>query len=225
MASALKQLPEYHEVMSKLSQHMHVSHQCLSVFTREKLLDLAEFEQTLATGITEEGRTPKTADLLNDVEDKIRGMPPSNKAIAALRLLSILQSEQGGQQCGGPIDGKAKSAMKKMKGRGSITREKKRKKREEAADIMADVNESNAVHSITESSKMSSRNVEEEERPAKMMKKAPKKRKIDKEEAALDHIVKNYQSSAPVVAANKKNSSADISTPIGKEAMKKRWFE
>ena len=59
MASALKQLPEYQEVMSKLSQHMHASHLCLYVFTREKLLDLAELEQTLATGITEEGRTPK----------------------------------------------------------------------------------------------------------------------------------------------------------------------
>ena len=96
MASALKQLPEYQEVMSKLSQHMHVSHQCMSVFTREKLLDLAELEQTLATGITEEGRTPKTADLLNDVEDKIRGMPPCNKAIAALRLLSIFVITQKG---------------------------------------------------------------------------------------------------------------------------------
>jgi len=42
-----------------------------------------------------EGRQ-KTADLLNGVEDKIRGMPPSNKAIAALRLLSIFVITQKG---------------------------------------------------------------------------------------------------------------------------------
>ena len=129
------------------------------------------------------------------------------------------QNEQGGQQCSDLTDCEAQSTMKKKKGRGSITREKKRKKREEAADIMDDVNKSNAVHSITASSKMSSRDLEEEERPSKMMKKTPKKRKIDKEEAVL------YQYSAPIVAANKKNLSADISTPIDKEAMKKRWFE
>ncbi len=89
MASALKKLPEYQEVISKLSQHMHVSHQCMSVFTREKLLDLAELEQTLATGVTEEGRTPKLSELSDQVEEQLRGMPPCSKSIAALRLLCI----------------------------------------------------------------------------------------------------------------------------------------
>mmetsp|Transcript_2781 Transcript_2781/g.4209 ORF Transcript_2781/g.4209 Transcript_2781/m.4209 type:complete len:839 (+) Transcript_2781:82-2598(+) len=110
------------------------------------------------------------------VENRVKAKQQADRR-AQLLLHPNPLSEQGGQQCSDPIDGEAKGAMKKKKGRGSITREKKRKKREEAADIMADVNESNAVHSITESSKMSSRNVEEEERPAKMMKKAPKKRK------------------------------------------------
>lgn len=96
MASALKQLPEYQEVISKLSQHMHVSHQCMSVFTREKLLDLAELEQTLATGVTEEGRTPKLSELSDQVEEQLRGMPPCHKSISALRLLCIFALTQKG---------------------------------------------------------------------------------------------------------------------------------
>lgn len=81
-------------MLSKLSQHMHVSHQCMSVFTREKLLDLAELEQTLATGITEEGRTPKLSELSDQVEEQLRGMPPCSKSVAALRLLCIFALTQ-----------------------------------------------------------------------------------------------------------------------------------
>jgi len=41
MAKALKALPEYREIMSKLSQHMQIAHQCMDVFNAQGLLDLA----------------------------------------------------------------------------------------------------------------------------------------------------------------------------------------
>eukprot|EP00957_Ditylum_brightwellii_P211611 15366378-Ditylum_brightwellii.AAC.1 len=58
MANALKDLPEYHDVMSKLSQHMHISHQCIEIFNWQTLLDMSELEQTLATGKNDIGNAP-----------------------------------------------------------------------------------------------------------------------------------------------------------------------
>lgn len=57
MAKALKALPEYREIMSKLSQHMQIAHQCMDAFGSQGLLELSELEQTLATGKTDEGET------------------------------------------------------------------------------------------------------------------------------------------------------------------------
>lgn len=92
MASALKSLPEYREVMSKLSQHMHISHQCMSCFNKQGLLDISELEQTLATGITDEGKTPRTSDLMKEVETNLVQM----KSIEAARLIAIVIISQNG---------------------------------------------------------------------------------------------------------------------------------
>ena len=74
MAAALKALPEYQEVLSKLSQHMHLSHQCMDKFTSQQLLGLAEIEQTLATGKDEDGKSPKIADVMEQVESELTKM-------------------------------------------------------------------------------------------------------------------------------------------------------
>jgi len=39
MAKALKALPEYREIMSKLSQHMQIAHQCMDAFNKQGLLE------------------------------------------------------------------------------------------------------------------------------------------------------------------------------------------
>lgn len=93
MASALKALPEYKEVMSKLSQHMHISHNCMDVFKKQHLMELSELEQTLATGQDEDGRTPKLADMIDKAEDLIMNMrDPADR----LRLILIATIAQGG---------------------------------------------------------------------------------------------------------------------------------
>jgi len=92
MASALRSLPEYREVMSKLSQHMHISHQCMADFNKQNLLKLSELEQTLATGITEEGQTPRNSELMKDVESMLAETNSSNAA----RLIAITIISQNG---------------------------------------------------------------------------------------------------------------------------------
>ena len=93
MAAALKALPEYKEVMSKLSQHMHISHECMDIFRNQRLLDLSELEQTLATGKDDEGRTPKLADMLDRVEDELMRIKSKE---GRLRLILITTISQGG---------------------------------------------------------------------------------------------------------------------------------
>jgi len=93
MAKALKQLPEYREVMSKLSQHMQIAHSCMDAFNRQGLLDLSDLEQTLATGKTDEGRTPKLKELLGQVVEQFRTQSDSKMR---LRLLAIVVVSQRG---------------------------------------------------------------------------------------------------------------------------------
>jgi syntaxin-binding protein 1 len=89
MAAALKALPEYQEVLSKLSQHMHLSHQCMDSFGAQQLLALAELEQTLATGKDEDGKSPKLADMMEQVESQIVKMKSSQDKIRFILICII----------------------------------------------------------------------------------------------------------------------------------------
>jgi syntaxin-binding protein 1 len=93
MAKALKALPEYREIMSKLSQHMQIAHQCMDVFNKKRLLELSDLEQTFATGKTDEGRTPRLKELLGQVVEEFRKQPDS---LMRLRLLAIVIVSQRG---------------------------------------------------------------------------------------------------------------------------------
>jgi len=93
LASALKELPEYREVMSKLSQHMHIAHECMDQFNRTGLLDLGDVEQTLATGNDEDGRAIKLSDTISRCESAmLRIEDPKDR----LRLMLIATISQGG---------------------------------------------------------------------------------------------------------------------------------
>eukprot|EP00986_Skeletonema_menzelii_P019174 scaffold27078_cov168-Skeletonema_menzelii.AAC.4 len=93
MAKALKALPEYREIMSKLSQHMQIAHQCMDAFTKQRLLDLSDLEQTLATGKTEDNDVPKLKEILGQVVNEFRQQPDSSMR---LRLLAITIVSQRG---------------------------------------------------------------------------------------------------------------------------------
>jgi len=74
LALALKAFPEYHEVMSKLSQHMHLAQDCMDVLNKENLMALAKSEQTLATGKDEDGKTSKMNDLMDEAKQLLMNM-------------------------------------------------------------------------------------------------------------------------------------------------------
>ena len=50
MATAMKALPEYQEVMSKLSQHMHLAHECMGAFRAQNLLEISDLEHSQGSG-------------------------------------------------------------------------------------------------------------------------------------------------------------------------------
>lgn len=95
MANALKALPEYQEVMSKLSQHMSIAHRCMDIFKKQQLLNLSEIEQTLATGKDDENRSPRLSDVVNEVEAQLKA---TSDPIARFRLLAIFIISQGGMK-------------------------------------------------------------------------------------------------------------------------------
>jgi syntaxin-binding protein 1 len=93
MGNALKNLPQYREVMEKLSQHMQLAHECMGEFNKGDLIALSELEQTLATGQTEDGAKPKLEDLMAQVKSQLKKMKDPK---ARFRLLLITIISQGG---------------------------------------------------------------------------------------------------------------------------------
>jgi syntaxin-binding protein 1 len=89
MAAALKALPEYQEVLSKLSQHMHLSHECMDRFTAQSLLDLADWEQTLATGKDDGGKTPKITDVMDQAENFLLRMKTVPEKLRLILIAAI----------------------------------------------------------------------------------------------------------------------------------------
>ena len=93
LASALKELPEYREVMSKLSQHMNIAHECMDKLKRDNLLDLGDVEQTFATGKDEDGRNVQVSETIRRCESAMLSIrDPKDR----LRLMLIATISQGG---------------------------------------------------------------------------------------------------------------------------------
>jgi syntaxin-binding protein 1 len=93
LAAALKELPEYREVMSKLSQHLHIATDCMGEFRRQDLLALAEIEQTLVNGKDEDG---KSISLDESIENCTRKLERFQDPIDKLRLIAIAIISQNG---------------------------------------------------------------------------------------------------------------------------------
>ncbi|KZT07255.1 Sec1-like protein [Laetiporus sulphureus 93-53] len=60
MKDMLANLPQYQEQREKFSLHLNMAQECMAIFERDKLPDVATVEQNCATGLTAEGKTPKT---------------------------------------------------------------------------------------------------------------------------------------------------------------------
>ncbi|KAI0060698.1 Sec1-like snare protein [Artomyces pyxidatus] len=60
MKDMLASLPQYQEQREKFSLHLNMAQECMDIFARDKLPVVATVEQNCATGLTVEGKTPKT---------------------------------------------------------------------------------------------------------------------------------------------------------------------
>ena len=56
MASAVKSLPEYQQIMARLSQHVAIASMCMSEFTTLNLMNVSECEQKVSTGTDDSGK-------------------------------------------------------------------------------------------------------------------------------------------------------------------------
>jgi syntaxin-binding protein 1 len=91
MAAAVKELPEFTQTMSKLSQHVALAQQCMDVFGKQALMDLSTVEQTISTGADDNGGEVKGAKLTQLVIDTVRTL--KNKALKK-RLIAIYVAAQ-----------------------------------------------------------------------------------------------------------------------------------
>lgn len=85
MAAAIKKLPEYTQTMSKLGQHVALAQQCMNAFSKAHLMELSQAEQTITTGVDEDGKEVKGAKLFQLVVDTLKTLSKEQK----VRLLSI----------------------------------------------------------------------------------------------------------------------------------------
>ncbi|RHY27031.1 hypothetical protein DYB32_007102 [Aphanomyces invadans] len=87
LAAALRELPEFRDTLSKLSQHLYLAGKTLDAFTKTDLLGVSTLEQSMATGVDETGKKIKLPKVMKDMEDLLRDpkIPNSDKA----RLLAI----------------------------------------------------------------------------------------------------------------------------------------
>lgn len=93
MAEAVKQLPEYRQTVSKLNQHVRIAQQCMDAFGKNDLMEVSQLEQSMSTGVDEDGKEfkgPKLVDSLTAVLRKPIG------SMMKLRLMAIFVITQRG---------------------------------------------------------------------------------------------------------------------------------
>lgn len=92
MGEAMRAMPQYTEMLSKYSLHIHMANAAMEVFNKRRLETIAHLEQDMATGEDAEGKA---------VKNVITSLPPilSDPEVSKeekLRLLMIYVISQGG---------------------------------------------------------------------------------------------------------------------------------
>jgi len=91
MAAAVKKLPEYTQTMTKLGQHVAIAQQCMDAFSKQHLMDLSQIEQTISTGLDEDGKEVKGQKLLALVTEQLRKNMPKEQRTRLLAIYYVSQ--------------------------------------------------------------------------------------------------------------------------------------
>jgi hypothetical protein len=93
MAAALKELPEYREMLGKLSQHLYLAGKALENFTKTNLLDASNVEQSMGTGVDEAGKKLKSSSLQKQLEDLYKNPKLTEQDRARVLAIFLLTQE------------------------------------------------------------------------------------------------------------------------------------
>lgn len=98
MAAAVKKLPEYTQTMTKLGQHVAIAQQCMDAFSRQGLLNLAQVEQTISTGVDEDGKEVKGQKLFQLVSECLRAPMSKEQKIRLVAIYFVSQRSIAGSE-------------------------------------------------------------------------------------------------------------------------------
>jgi syntaxin-binding protein 1 len=93
MAAAVKKLPQYQQIMTKLTLHVDIAKALVSKVTASGLINISQLESTISTGVDEAGQEIRGQKLFQMVLEALKS--PSAKDIK-LRLLAIYYVTQKG---------------------------------------------------------------------------------------------------------------------------------
>lgn len=91
MAEAVKQLPEYRQTISKLNQHVRIAQQCMDAFGKSDLMEVSQLEQSMSTGVDEDGREFKGAKLIESLTNVLRKPLGSSMKLRLMAIFVITQ--------------------------------------------------------------------------------------------------------------------------------------
>jgi syntaxin-binding protein 1 len=92
MKKMIKDLPQYTELLTRYSLHMHLIGQCLETFNVAGLKQIGDIEQTVATGVDSNCDQPSSSDIFASAI-KVMGSPsvsPQNKLRLAMLIVSSM---------------------------------------------------------------------------------------------------------------------------------------
>ncbi|KAI5117142.1 hypothetical protein M0805_008261 [Coniferiporia weirii] len=93
MKDMIATLPQYQKQMSKFSLHLAMAQKCMNIFEKENLPNLATVEQNCATGLTAEGKTPKS--LVEEMVPILDSRDPTSN-LNKLRIIALyIQFREG----------------------------------------------------------------------------------------------------------------------------------
>jgi len=98
MAAAVKSLPEYQQTTTKLAEHVSITTQCMNTFTRQGLINISRVEQTISTGIDEDGKEIKGAKLFQLVAETLQSPMDSSLKMRLLAVFYVSQRNLPGGQ-------------------------------------------------------------------------------------------------------------------------------
>jgi hypothetical protein len=94
VAAALKDITKFKTMKRQFTKHIEMARECYGRFTKEKLMQIGEFEQDMATGLDNHGKKIVSKEIAQTLVQMCQDPTVSN--LSQLRLLMIYLISQGG---------------------------------------------------------------------------------------------------------------------------------